>query len=105
MCFGIRTGTLIPRNLHLDSAPPTSVSSETRVVVAVSGASSVEYARRLIEILGDRADVITTKDAATVIEIETGLTTEEFAAVRGRRTAVINLPRPPGRAWPASAAL
>src|SRR2546422_3979231 len=80
MCFGIRTGTLIPRNLHLDSAPPTSVSSEPRVVVAVSGASGVEYARRLIEILGDRADVITTKDAAAVIEIETGLSTKEFAA-------------------------
>src|SRR2546427_4326877 len=80
MCFGIRTGILIPRNLHLDSAPPTSVSSESRVVVAVSGASGVEYARRLIGILGDRADVITTKDAAAVIEIETGLSTKEFAA-------------------------
>jgi len=56
------------------------VSSEPRVLVAVSGASGVEYARRLIGILGDRADVITTKDAAAVIEIETGLSTKEFAA-------------------------
>src|SRR5712664_3184363 len=70
----------IPRNLHLDSAPLTSVSSEPRVLVAVSGASGVEYARRLIEILGDRADVITTKDALAVIEIETGLSAKEFAA-------------------------
>jgi len=48
--------------------------------VAVSGASGVEYARRLLEILGDRADVVTTKDAQAVIEIETGLTMKEFAA-------------------------
>jgi len=56
------------------------VSSEPRVLVAVSGASGVEYARRLIEILGDRADVITTRDALAVIEIETGLSAKEFAA-------------------------
>ena len=55
------------------------MSSEPRIVVAVSGASGVEYARRLIEVLGDRADVIMTKDAQAVIEIETGLTTKEFA--------------------------
>ncbi len=68
------------RNLDLGPGPVTSVSSEARVVVAVSGASGVEYARRLIEILGDRADVILSKDAQAVIEIETGLTTKEFAA-------------------------
>ena len=56
------------------------MSSETRVLVAVSGASGVEYARRLIELLGDRADVIMSKDAQAVIEIETGLTMKEFAA-------------------------
>ena len=56
------------------------MSSESRIIVAVSGASGVEYARRLIEILGERADVITTKDAAAVIKLETGLTTKEFAA-------------------------
>src|SRR2546427_5998783 len=70
----------IPRNLHLDSAPLTRVSSDPRILVAVSGASGVEYARRLIEVLGDRADVVTTKDAQAVIEIETGLTMKEFAA-------------------------
>ena len=68
------------RNLDLDPRPVTSVSSETRVLVAVSGASGVEYARRLIEVLGDRADVIMSKDAQAVIEIETGLTMKEFAA-------------------------
>src|SRR3989449_4130574 len=70
----------IPRNLHLDSARLTGVSSDPRILVAVSGASGMEYARRLIEILGDSADVVTTKDAQAVIEIETGLTTKEFAA-------------------------
>src|SRR5256712_8025471 len=70
----------IPRNLHLDSAPLRRVSSDPRILVAVSGASGVEYARRLIEILGDRADVVTTKDAQAVIEIETGLTMKEFTA-------------------------
>lgn len=67
------------QNLHVGPWPPASVSSEPRIIVAVSGASGVEYARRLIEILGDRADVITTKDAQAVIEIETGLTTKDFA--------------------------
>ena len=74
------TRTPIPRNLHVDSPPLTSVSSDPRILVAVSGASGVEYARRLIEILGDRADLVTTKDAQAVIEIETGLTMKEFAA-------------------------
>src|SRR5439155_1082367 len=69
-----------PPTLHLDSAPLTRVSSDPRILVAVSGASGVEYARRLIEILGDSADVVTTRDAQAVIEIETGLTVKEFAA-------------------------
>src|SRR5438552_12625507 len=68
------------RNLDLGPRPVTSVSSEPRVLVAVSGASGVEYARRLIEVLGDRADVIMSKDAQAVIEIETGLTMKEFAS-------------------------
>jgi len=74
------TRTPIPRNLHVDFPPLTNVSSDPRILVAVSGASGVEYARRLIEILGDSADVVTTKDAQAVIEIETGLTMKEFAA-------------------------
>ena len=54
--------------------------SDAPFLVGVTGASGVEYARRLIEILGDRAEVILTKDAQAVIEIETGLSTKEFAA-------------------------
>src|SRR5947208_11714915 len=68
-----------PRNLHLASASPTPVDPESRFLVAVTGASGVEYARRLIEVLGDRTDVIVTKDASAVIEIETGLSVKEFA--------------------------
>jgi len=56
------------------------VVSDAPFLVGVTGASGVEYARRLIEILGDRAEVILTKDAQAVIEIETGLSTKEFAA-------------------------
>jgi len=55
------------------------VDPQSRFLVAVTGASGVLYARRLIEILGHRTDVILTKDAAPVIEIETGLSTKEFA--------------------------
>ncbi|MCI4371329.1 MAG: UbiX family flavin prenyltransferase [Thermoplasmata archaeon] len=54
--------------------------AEPAILVGVTGASGVEYARRLIEVLGQRADVILTKDAAAVIEVETGLSTKEFAA-------------------------
>ena len=57
-----------------------SVDSEPRILVGVTGASGVEYARRLIDVLGDRADVILTKDASAVIEVETGLSAKEFAA-------------------------
>lgn len=39
----------------------------------------MEYARRLIETLGDRAELILTKDAEAVVEIETGLSPKEFA--------------------------
>ena len=51
-----------------------------RFLVAVTGASGVEYARRLIEVLGTRTDVIVTKDAEAVIEVETGLSVKEFSA-------------------------
>lgn len=56
------------------------MAAEPRILVGVTGASGVEYGRRLIEILGDRADVILTQDASTVIEVETGASTKEFAA-------------------------
>lgn len=48
------------------------------VLVAVSGASGAAYARRLIDVLGERADVILSKDAEAVIKFETGLTVKEF---------------------------
>jgi 4-hydroxy-3-polyprenylbenzoate decarboxylase len=54
-----------------------------RFLVAVTGASGVEYARRLIEVLGERTDVILTKDSRAVIEVETGLSAKEFAAGAG----------------------
>ncbi len=60
------------------------MATDAGFLVAVTGASGVEYARRLIEILGDRTGVILTKDAQAVIEIETGLSTKEFSA--GART-------------------
>jgi len=72
-----------PRNLHLASMSPTPVDPESRFLVAVTGASGVEYARRLIELLGDRTDVIVTKDAPAVIEIETGLSLKEFVGPAG----------------------
>src|SRR5438046_800910 len=58
---------------------PSRVDPESRFLVAVTGASGVTYARRLIEVLGARTDVILTKDAAPVIEIETGLSAKDFA--------------------------
>jgi len=60
------------------------VTSEPPILVGVTGASGVAYARRLIEILGDRTDVIVTRDAQAVIEVEAGLSLEAFAA--GART-------------------
>ena len=50
------------------------------ILVAVTGASGSVYARRLIEILGDRADVILSRDAEAVIKFETGLSPKAFAA-------------------------
>jgi len=60
------------------------VADEPRILVGVTGASGMAYARRLIEALGDRADVIVTKDAEAVIEVEAGLPLEAFVA--GART-------------------
>ena len=68
---------------------------ESRFLVGVTGASGVEYARRLIEILGDRTDVIITKDAAAVIEVETGLSTKEFAGRAGMYYRGEDLAAPP----------
>jgi 4-hydroxy-3-polyprenylbenzoate decarboxylase len=56
------------------------VDAAPRFLIAVTGASGVEYARRLIEVLGTRTDAIVTKDAEAVIEVETGLSVKEFSA-------------------------
>src|SRR6266545_3843784 len=64
--------------------PSAGMASESQILVGVTGASGVAYARRLIEVLGDRADVIVTPDAQSVIEVEAGLSLKEFAA--GART-------------------
>jgi len=71
------------------------VEPESRFLVGVTGASGVEYARRLIEILGDRTDVIITKDAAAVIEVETGLSAKEFAGRAGMYYRGEDLAAPP----------
>jgi flavin prenyltransferase len=55
------------------------VNAMRPIVVAVTGASGVAYARRLIEILGDRAEVILSRESEPVIKFETGLTAKEFA--------------------------
>ncbi|HYM39641.1 MAG TPA: UbiX family flavin prenyltransferase [Thermoplasmata archaeon] len=48
------------------------------ILVAVTGASGAAYARRLIEVLGKRADVILSRDAETIVKLETGLAPKEF---------------------------
>lgn len=49
-----------------------------QILVAVSGASGAVYARRLIEVLSSRADVILSRDAEAVINFEIGLGPKEF---------------------------
>lgn len=49
-------------------------------MIGVTGASGAVYARRLIEVLGRRADVVISRDAEDVIRVETGLAVSEFAA-------------------------
>lgn len=56
------------------------VGSLARFVVGVTGASGIAYARRLIEALGDRTDVIVSKDAEEVLRLETDLTRDAFVA-------------------------
>jgi len=55
------------------------VGSPSRILVGVTGASGVIYAKRLIEALGDRAEVIATRDAEAVIAFETDLSLKDFA--------------------------
>lgn len=56
------------------------MSPDGPILVAVTGASGAAYARRLIELLGDRAEVILSRDAEAVIKFETGLAPKEFTA-------------------------
>jgi len=60
------------------------MATQKPILVAVTGASGAAYARRLIEILGDRADVILSRDAEAVFKFETGLGPKELTA--GART-------------------
>ena len=41
-----------------------------RFLVAVTGASGAAYARRLVEALGKRAEVIISRDAEEVVRVE-----------------------------------
>jgi 4-hydroxy-3-polyprenylbenzoate decarboxylase len=54
------------------------VGSAARFVVGVTGASGIVYAHRLIEVLGDRADVILTKEAEEVLRLETDMPRDAF---------------------------
>ena len=49
------------------------------ILVAVTGASGVAYAHRLIETLGDGAEVILSRDAEAVIKFELGMDLKSFA--------------------------
>lgn len=53
--------------------------AERPILVAVTGASGSAYARRLIEVLGGRVDVILSRDAEAVIKFELGQGAKEFA--------------------------
>jgi len=55
------------------------MAAKPPILVAVTGASGAVYARRLIEILGERADIILSTDSEAVIKFETGLGPKEFA--------------------------
>jgi 4-hydroxy-3-polyprenylbenzoate decarboxylase len=55
------------------------MAAHVPILIAVTGASGAAYARRLIEFLGDRAEVILSRDAEAVAKFETGLGPKEFA--------------------------
>lgn len=65
------------------------------VLVAVTGASGAVYARRLIEALGNRAEVVLSKDAEAVVKFETGLGPEAFAAGTAKMYRGDDLAAPP----------
>ncbi len=71
------------------------MAQEASILVAVTGASGAAYARRLIEVLGDRADVVLSRDAEPVIQFETGLSPEEFTSGAARAYRGDDLAAPP----------
>lgn len=76
-------GLIYPFGLATFMYPPRLVSGRSNVadfLVGVTGASGVIYGHRLIQTLGDRADVIVTADAEDVIRLETDLSLARFTA-------------------------
>lgn len=63
------------------------MAADQPILVAVTGASGAAYAKRLIEVLGSRAEVILSRDAEAVVKFETGLVPKEFTA--GARTVFL----------------
>ncbi len=70
-------------------------SREARFLVAVSGASGVVYARRLLEVLGSRADAILTEEAEQVIRLESDFSPDRFAEPARRVYRGADLTAPP----------
>lgn len=66
-----------------------------QILVAVTGASGAAYARRLLDVLGGRADVILSEDAEPVVRLETGMTPEAFAEGTGHVYRGGDLAAPP----------
>ncbi len=75
-----RVGLTVPAKAHVSRPASSARGPRLSILVAVTGASGAAYARCLIEHLGERADVILSRDAEPVIKFELGLTTEEFTA-------------------------
>ncbi len=65
------------------------------ILIGVTGASGGMYARRLIEVLGGRADVILSHDAEAVVKFETGLGPKEFTTGARRVYRGDDLAAPP----------
>lgn len=49
-----------------------------QILVGITGASGIVYARRLVEELGERCDVIVSRDAEPVAKFELGLSLKEL---------------------------
>lgn len=66
------------------------------VLIAVTGASGATYARRLIEVLQERAEVIVSSDAEPVIKFELGMVLKDFVAGAREVYRGDDLAAPPG---------